>query len=430
MKGIVILCVSVCLLFFVSCSGNMEGNQNPESKGLRIISNVETISPSKDIGGVVNGVRLVFHDGSGVTETSSFDIQDSNTFYLEYVGSDHVDSETGKTYNYNLFVPECIRTEYCAATGDSKTNGDSFWWYMNEYYKTEGLRTDWAKQLEELLNYLNSILEFPKESDVDDVWKQASKKNLSEFMTVDSSGRGVSDPEYIMNSFWIKKDDNGNPYLHFPCYVTDVYVAGGGKADYSKRERKSLYPQAFLWYMATYQNKTLEDLIEMKKSGELEAFLDSVNESYSYSQVKPEDVPMQSKTIVEKSISPNYEDEKATFQGIYCYKPECLVDNDGTIIEDSSRPYLLSWKDGANFRHVTLLVPEKFVRTYGSPLEGSSFSDNDGSGDNRWEIFGGCFWNYVISKGLTTDEEANTLVDDGCIVPVSWFQAVMEYKVP
>ncbi len=429
MKRFVLIALSVCLLVMVSCSGDMNGNQDQQVEGLRIVSNVDSISSSKDVGGVVNGVRLVFHSGSGTTQTSTINIQDPNTFYLEYVGSDHVDPETGKTYNYNLYVPECIRTEYCAATGDSNTNGDAFWWYMSEYYKTEGLRTDWTKQLEELLKYLDSILQLPYESDVEDVWKQASKKNLSEFMDIDSSGRGVSNPEYIMNSFWIKTDNNGNEYLHFPCYVTDVYVAGGGKADYGEKETKALYPQAFLWYMETYQNKTLDALIEMKKAGELESFLASVNGSYSYSQVQPEDVPTQSKTIVERSIIQRTEDEKAYFHSIYCYKPGCLVDNDGTIIEDSSRPYLLSWEDMEKTKHVTLLVPEEFVRTYSS-LEGSSFSDNNGNGDNRWEIFGGCFWNYVISKGLATDAEATELVNDGCLVPITWFQNVMEYRVP
>lgn len=159
------LIISV-LFFLISCSPEIKAPEN-----LRFISNVNTILPEGSnssgsredrIGDPIIGVGLMY------TTEGAFDEYtkpvDDNTFSLNciYRTAENADK---MQYNYILYVPASILTEYQAVTADYRISGNPFWWYMRNYHNMyySEIISDWPSTLDYLKSY--GALPYPDRND-------------------------------------------------------------------------------------------------------------------------------------------------------------------------------------------------------------------------------------------------------------------------
>lgn len=171
MKKILSIVLFSILISLISCTPDIAEPDHPDQ--LRLVSNVDKIKESDNtaansrsledrIGEPIIGVLLKFTDEGAWNE----DIRpvDKETFSLYCIFTTRENGD-GMKYNYVLYVPECIKTEYQAVTGDYRHSGNPFWWYMRNYLDlsyTE-IKNDWYSALSLLLESDN--LPYPDRND-------------------------------------------------------------------------------------------------------------------------------------------------------------------------------------------------------------------------------------------------------------------------
>lgn len=160
----------IALTFILmSCSPDIDANnQKPEQ--LRVISNVDSIQDSTAvsrtlddrIGDPLVGVMLRYTSAGPYEDKKPVD-DETFTLYCIFRTATNGD---GMEFNYILFVPECIKTEYEAVTQKSSAGlGNAFWWYMRNYLdmSLSEIKSDWLSALRILLESDN--LPYPDRND-------------------------------------------------------------------------------------------------------------------------------------------------------------------------------------------------------------------------------------------------------------------------
>lgn len=286
------------------------------------------------------------------------------------------------------------------------------------------MRNGWINAIKPLLEMKGETLPYPEEDDVDDKWRPYDDRGMDEFISISSDGLGPKITGNDMNSFFFYESNSGEKTLHIPCYLGQVYSAGGGKISlYQKSRSSDLFDdacQAFLWYTEKYYNSKSSDLLTLYKNGELSSLIDKMNEVYSYSQIDPSDVYLESKTSVYDNIDSISDDEELYYYNVFCYKPGCLVNQDGMSIseKESNRVYVKTITTGEGETYFIIFVPYEFHKEYGEVEENAP---------NKWECFGDELWNFLKEEASIPEQEIVEMRDTKGSIPAKYLKKVLKY---
>lgn len=382
---------------------------------IKVVSNVDSIAPSKKVGDKVDGVLLTFHKGQGHSLTSAFEISDKETLYLEAIGRT-LFSENGTAYNYILYVPDVIKNTYDTYCKVSNGYGNSFWWYMSKYYGVE--RGDWETVLNQILNHKDG-LNYPKESDIESTWLP-QKTSVSSSLGIRIKGRyfsydPVNDTSYGGEDAYSKEFKHyfiERNQLHLICFPVEIYTTyqlGGGTCldDPDRVKDAALY-----WYLETYFAVSPDALATKIQDGTIEDFLSYVNSHYI--KPKTDDVKESMKAVAHASIPDAITAEKLEIRDAYAYLPETLCFDDGAPVSDNDRPYINIAEWSGDRTVYWIYLPASFIAQYEE--------------DCRcvWKGESDLFAHYLVVKEYVADErEARSYMHDSCLIPRTLLASVL-----
>lgn len=393
------------VVFLISCNLGVKTDPSlSEGKTLKVVSNVTRIQEARSIGDGVEGVLLTFHNGSGNTITSSFEITDDETVYLEALGRT-LYTEDNRVYNYVLYMPELIRSmykDYCQVSDD---RGSSVWWYFSQYYEVE--RGDWSSALNAILNNQKGLT-FPKEEEIGESWvPQAPSK--SQKINIDArifSYDPANDTSYGGDDLYNKEfrhyyvEKNNHHLICIPVQIYTTFQLGGGTSTLNPDD---MVNAAMYWYLEKYFDVTPDGLKAIVQEGMIDEFLNDVNKKNI--KAKPEDVTSGYRTVVRSTIPSSITAENFEIRSAYAYLPGTLVFDDGTFITDNERPYIIVDEWSNNRTVYWIYLPSSLISSYEEYIGGVWNGEND------------LFAYYLYKSGLAESyNEAETYVHGNCLI--------------
>ena len=366
MKRYIVAAVVVFMLLILGCDSNAEEWIDPNA--LCVVSNISengnVQSRGVDYSGKhpVQGVLLRYHsDGLIDAENSVFEdvynettaeFQQYNAFYIEYL-EDMKYTSYGTPYNYVIYVPDSIKEAYKDAGGTNPDYGNSFWWYIFQYYGSiNANRGDWDKIIDYLLSHRYNLSNANR-NEVSSGWleevidaattaKDPEGKTLKQnicfghWYNDEPNGESSVKAERIMYFEDGKRNGSGSTSttlykIFIPIELDKAYAAGSGR---TRRD------EALIWYFVTYYNVSIEDFRQAFEQGKIGDLIESCYTRYGYKEPSPYEVKVKTaETVVDFELENVEDSEMLIFGDFFYYLPESLKLEDGTIIEDSSRIY-------------------------------------------------------------------------------------------
>jgi len=154
------------VLFVISCTNPADSETNEADSTYKVYTNFGTTfargaAPSE--GEAIIGVLLKY-TSEGAYNSEVYP-RDANTFSIYCLFGEVGTNGDGMEYNYVLYVPEDIKNQYAAGSGEYPDSGNPFWWFMKTYLNTSMtvIQNNWVAAIDLLCNRS----ECPKASSID-----------------------------------------------------------------------------------------------------------------------------------------------------------------------------------------------------------------------------------------------------------------------
>ncbi len=383
----------------------------------------------------VQGVLLRYHSDGLINPKSSVfvdeynettkEFQQKNAFYIEYLEDvQYTSYET--PYNYVIYVPDSIQEAYKDAGGTNPDYGNSFWWYIFQYYDSMGAnRGDWDKVIDYLLTHRYNLCNANR-NEVSSDWLE----DVIDAVTTAKDPEGKTLKQNICFGNWYNDEPNGKSsvkaerILYFeegrrngsgststtlykifiPVELDKAYVAGSGR---TRRD------EALMWYFMTYYNISIDEFKEAFEQGKIGSLIEDCYEKYGYIEPSPYDVKIKTaETIVDFELENVEDSEMLVFGDFFYYLPESLELDDGTIVEHDTRIFFKL--DSMGYLYV--YYPIGYLLDMKSEIEKHGW---------KYTFNGSVFWNFFELFCNPSDSDIDI---ENYKISARMFKKILEYR--